>query len=144
MKTVRTYDTAVVGAGVFGAWTAYHLQQSGQDVILLDAYGSANSRASSGGESRIIRMGYGPDELYTRWALRSLAHWQDFFNDVGQPLFQRTGVLWLAPAGDPYPPATAATLEKVGVPVERLTPSELERRYPQLALGPEMRGVFEP
>lgn len=80
MKTGRTYDTAVIGVGVFGAWTAYHLQQAGQDVILLDAYGPANGRASSGGESRIIRMGYGPDELYTRWAARSLALWQDFFN----------------------------------------------------------------
>jgi monomeric sarcosine oxidase len=144
MKTGRTYDTAVVGAGVFGAWTAYHLRRSGQDVILLDAYGAANSRASSGGESRIIRMGYGPDELYTRWAVRSLALWQDFFRDVGRPLFHRTGVLWLAPADDPYTLATAATLARVGVPFERLAPGELEARYPQLALGPETRGVFEP
>jgi sarcosine oxidase len=144
MKTGRTYDTAVIGAGVFGAWTAYHLRQAGQDVILLDAYGPANSRASSGGESRIIRMGYGPDELYTRWAARSLALWQDFFNDVGRPLFQRTGVLWLAPSGDPYTLATAATLEKVGAPFELLMPRELEGRYPQLVLGSEMRGVFEP
>src|SRR5919202_1838275 len=144
MKTVRTYDTAVVGAGVFGAWTAYHLRRSGQDVILLDAYGAANSRASSGGESRIIRMGYGPDELYTRWAVRSLALWQDFFRDVGRPLFHRTGVLWLAPADDPYTLATAATLARVGVPFERLAPGGLEARYPQLALGPETRGVFEP
>src|ERR1041385_1512266 len=144
MKTGRTYDTAVIGAGVFGAWTAYHLRQSGRDVILLDAYGPANSRASSGGESRIIRMGYGTDELYTRWAVRSLALWQDFFSDVGQSLFQRTGVLWLAPSDDPYTLATTATLERVGVPVERLAPGELESRYPQLALGPETRGVLEP
>ncbi|MBC7933523.1 MAG: FAD-dependent oxidoreductase [Rubrivivax sp.] len=144
MKTGHTYDTAIVGAGVFGAWIAYHLRRSGQDVILLDAYGAANSRASSGGESRIIRMGYGADELYTRWAVRSLELWQDFFRDVGRPLIHRTGVLWLAPAGDPYTLATAATLEKVGVPFEHLAPRELESRYPQLALGPEMRGVLEP
>jgi glycine/D-amino acid oxidase-like deaminating enzyme len=60
------YDVAVIGAGVFGAWTAHHLRQAGQQVVLLDAYGAANSRASSGGESRIIRMGYGADEIYTR------------------------------------------------------------------------------
>jgi glycine/D-amino acid oxidase-like deaminating enzyme len=64
----RTYDTAVIGAGVFGAWTAYRLRESGQSVALLDGYGPANSRASSGGESRIIRMGYGADEVYTRRA----------------------------------------------------------------------------
>ena len=66
MNAEQTYDTAVIGAGVFGAWTAYRLRESGQAVALLDGYGPANSRASSGGESRIIRMGYGADEVYTR------------------------------------------------------------------------------
>src|SRR5882672_5531227 len=52
----NSYDVAVIGAGVFGAWTAYRLQQTGQRVVLIDAYGAGNSRSSSGGESRIIRM----------------------------------------------------------------------------------------
>jgi sarcosine oxidase len=62
MSTVaaaKKYDVAVIGAGVFGAWTAWHLAKRGQSVLLLDAYGIAHARASSGGESRIIRMGYG-------------------------------------------------------------------------------------
>ncbi|MBA2702927.1 MAG: FAD-dependent oxidoreductase [Blastocatellia bacterium] len=46
-----TTDIAVVGAGVFGAWTAYQLRRAGAKVLLIDAYGPANSRASSGGES---------------------------------------------------------------------------------------------
>ncbi len=48
-----TYDVAVVGAGVFGAWTAYQLRRSGKRVVLIDAYGAGNSRSSSGDESRI-------------------------------------------------------------------------------------------
>jgi sarcosine oxidase len=144
MNAEQTYDTAVIGAGVFGAWTAYRLRESGQAVALLDGYGPANSRASSGGESRIIRMGYGADEVYTRWAARSLALWQDFFRQVGRPLFQRTGVLWLARADDPYTLATLGTLAKVGVKFERLTTAELEGRFPQFAFGPDAWGVFEP
>ena len=66
------FDVAVIGAGVFGAWTAYHLHRLGRSVALIDAYGPGNARASSGGESRIIRMGYGADEIYTRMAMRSL------------------------------------------------------------------------
>ncbi len=31
MNAERTYDTAVIGAGVFGAWTAYHLREAGKD-----------------------------------------------------------------------------------------------------------------
>ena len=90
-----TYDVAVVGAGVFGACIAYQLGRSGKSVILVDAYGPANNRASSGDESRIIRMGYGADEIYTRWAIRSLAMWQDFFREHHESLFHRTGVLWM-------------------------------------------------
>jgi len=144
MSAQQTYDTAVIGAGVFGAWTAYRLRESGQTVALLDGHGPAHSRASSGGESRIIRMGYGADEVYTRWAARSLALWQDFFREVGRPLFQRTGVLWLARGEDPYTLATVETLAEVGVKFERLTPAELEARFPQFAFGPEAWGVFEP
>src|SRR5882762_10980340 len=91
-----TYDVAVVGAGVFGAWTAYQLQRSGQRVVLIDAHGPGNSRSSSGGESRIIRMGYGADEIYTRSAQRALRLWLDFSESVDplqnrEPLFHRTG-----------------------------------------------------
>ena len=91
----KTFDVAVIGAGVFGAWTAWHLAKRGQRVALIDAYGPANSRASSGGETRIIRMGYGADELYTRWSQKSLAQWKDFFAATHEPLFLETGVLWM-------------------------------------------------
>ncbi|MGH9898099.1 MAG: FAD-dependent oxidoreductase [Pyrinomonadaceae bacterium] len=90
------YDVAVIGAGVFGAWIAYQLRQAGRKVVILDAYGAVNSRASSGGESRVIRMGYGTDEIYARWAMRSLGLWKEFFQRAGLQLFHRVGVLWMA------------------------------------------------
>ena len=60
----------VIGAGVFGTWTAHHLHSAGHRVTILEAYAPGHSRSSSGDESRIIRCGYGPDELYSRFALR--------------------------------------------------------------------------
>src|SRR5262245_61880234 len=59
---------AVIGAGVFGAWTAEHLRRAGHKVTLVDMAGPANSRASSGGESRMTRGAYGHDAVYTRMA----------------------------------------------------------------------------
>src|SRR5436190_10503853 len=52
---------AVVGAGAFGGWSALYLLRKGARVTLLDAWGPGNSRASSGGETRVIRATYGRD-----------------------------------------------------------------------------------
>lgn len=138
------YDVAVIGAGVFGAWTAYQLRSSGARTVLIDAYGPGNSRSSSGDESRIIRMGYGADEVYTRSALRSLTLWKNLFEDSGEPLFHQTGVLWLAHEGDPYPRFTRETLQRVGVRVESLTTGELKVRYPQFEFEGVSSALFEP
>ena len=140
----NTYDVAVIGAGVFGAWTAYQLRQTGKSVLLLDAHGPGNSLSSSGDESRIMRMGYGADDIYTRSAMRSLQLWQDLFARVDEPLFHQTGVLWLAHEDDPYPLKTAGTLAKLEVAFEKLTTSEVAHRYPQFGLAGISWAMLEP
>jgi sarcosine oxidase len=141
----KTFDVAVIGAGVFGAWTAYFLQKSGASVALLDAYGPAHARASSGGESRIIRMGYGADEIYTRWSMRALPLWKQLFDEAGQPgLFRGTGVLWIAHQDEPYALATLASLENTGAVFEKLSLEDLRHRYPQIVFDDDSWGILEP
>src|ERR1051325_5586873 len=144
MKAANDYNVVIIGAGVFGAWTAFQLRQSGRRVLLIDAHGPGNNRSSSGDESRIIRMGYGADEIYTRSAVRSLTLWQELVARTSQPLFHRPRVLWLAHEGDPYPAQTLETLRRVGVRCERLTLTELHRRYPQFSLDELAWVLFEP
>ena len=139
-----SYDVAVIGAGVFGAWSAYQLRLAGASVLLIDAYGPGNSRASSGGESRIIRLGYGPDEIYSRSSQRAFPLWQQLFEKTEQQLFQKTGVLWLAREQDAYCEATLATLQRLNANFERLDQNELIRRFPQLEIGPTRWGILEP
>jgi sarcosine oxidase len=138
-------DAVVVGAGVFGAWTALHLRRSGRRVALLDAYGAGNNRSSSGGESRIIRMNYGEDEIYTRWSMRSLDLWTELFEQVGRPeLFQKTGVLFTPRPNDPRAAGTQRVFEKCRVAFHRLTAAELARAYPQFRFREERMGLLEP
>jgi sarcosine oxidase len=140
----NNFDAVVVGAGVFGAWTALHLRRSGRSVALVDTYGAGNSRSSSGGESRILRTGYGADEIYTRWAMRSRELWLEFFGQIGRPeLFQNTGVLWTPPPGDPRASSMEAAFENCGVEFQRLTPSELRQSFPQLRFLEDRIGLFE-
>ena len=142
------YDVAVIGAGVFGSWTARCLGRENQRVLLVDAWGPGHSRSSSGGESRIIRMGYGADMIYTRMAQRSLKLWKELFEGVGQgALFHQTGVLWIGREDDPYTCATRETLGAAGVPIEILSAGELMRRYPQVlheTRGGSVFGILEP
>jgi monomeric sarcosine oxidase len=138
-------DVAVIGAGVFGAWTAWHLRRAGQRVLLLDQYGPASARASSGGETRVIRMAYGPDAVYTRMSWRSLTLWKEFFARIGQPeLFRRTGVLWMAMTEDAAAKQSLATLVECAIPHEALAADELSRRWPQITVPPGGRAIFEP
>jgi monomeric sarcosine oxidase len=144
MSGPKTYDVAVIGAGVFGAWTAWHLAKRGKRVALIEAYGPGHSRASSGGETRIIRMGYGADELYTRWAQHSLMQWKEFFATIKQALFLETGVLWMAGKDDARLRETAATLKRCGVVLEEYDRTTLEKKYPQIDLEEIQKGIFEP
>jgi len=138
-------DVVVIGAGAFGLWTALRLRQAGTSVLLVDAWGPGHSRSSSGGESRIIRMGYGPDEIYTRMALHSLAQWRELCETNGEPLFHRTGVLWIGRAGDPYSEATRDTLQRVGVPADNLSAADLAQRYTQMVVKDSRAfGILEP
>jgi sarcosine oxidase len=139
-----SFDVAVVGAGVFGSWTAWHLAKRGLQVALVEMYGPGHARASSGGESRIIRMSYGPDEIYTRWSKSSLGQWKELFAAAGDRLFHETGVLWLAAEGNAYFDASLACLKRCGVAHEVMAHGELERRYPQVNFDGVARGLLEP
>ena len=89
-------------------------------------------------------MGYGADEIYTRSALRSLQLWQELFARINQPLFHQTGVLWFAHEDDPYVVKTAETLEKIAIPFEKLTTTEVSQRYPQIGLDRIAWAMLEP
>ncbi len=134
----------VVGAGCFGTWTAWHLAAAGRRVTLVDAFGPGDPRSSSGGETRIIRMGYGSREIYTRWSMRALARWKAISARAERPLFHRTGFLWMAREEDPLSAATRATLERAGVPFECIERAELASRWPQIELGSVTWAMLEP
>ncbi|MGC2253145.1 MAG: FAD-dependent oxidoreductase, partial [Candidatus Acidiferrales bacterium] len=144
MANETTYDVMVIGAGVFGAWSAYTLTRSGARVLLVDAYGAGNSRSSSSGESRIIRMGYGADEVYTRWSQRSLQLWQKFDQETGARIFHRTGVLWFGREGAQIADDTLAALATAQVPHKKLSRAEIEKRLPQIACAEGEFAIYEP
>lgn len=138
------YDVIVVGAGVFGAWTAEQLRRRGKRVLLVDQMGPANARASSGGESRMTRSAYGRDAVYTRMALASLEEWKRLSEEASLPLFHRCGVLFFFEQMVDYARDSIAVHDELKLKLDRLDHAELQRRFPQIAFDGVEFGLFEP
>ena len=128
-------EAIVVGAGAFGGWTALALARAGARVTLLDAWGPGNSRASSGGETRVIRAIYGADEIYVAWVARAFELWAELEGRTGETLYHPTGSLWMMRGDDSYVRAALPILERHGFPVEAPTHAEARRRWPQIDLA---------
>ena len=136
-------DVVVVGAGVFGAWTAMKLLEAGRRVTLIDAWGPAHARASSGGESRMTRAVYGPDEIYTRMAAQSLPEWRALSERSGLPIFEQTGVLFFFGEAHPYATAAMELHRRLGLSTRRLSRQEMEGRFAGIDFSGIEFGLFE-
>ncbi|XP_075760649.1 peroxisomal sarcosine oxidase isoform X2 [Pelodiscus sinensis] len=123
------YDTIVVGAGIQGSFAAYHLAKRGQETLLLEQFPLPHSRGSSHGQSRIIRRAY-PQEHYALMMAESYQLWERLEAEAGTRLYRQTGMLVLGADTDPEFQRYCQSLERHGVPGERLTPEALCGRFP--------------
>jgi glycine/D-amino acid oxidase-like deaminating enzyme len=135
---------AVIGAGAFGGWIALYLLRGGAHVTLLDAWGPGNSRASSGGETRIIRGAYGPDQPYSKLAARSLQLWKQHEAQWQRKFFFPIGVLWMVEGDGAFERASLPFLRDAGIPFEQLDANELARRWPQISFENVEWSIYEP
>jgi sarcosine oxidase len=141
----RKLHVAVVGAGAFGGWTALYLLRSGARVTLLDAWGPGNSRASSGGETRVIRGTYGPISPYTAMAEQALKLWHKHEKEWKRQFLIRTGVLWMAASGeDSFERGSVEMLRRAGTKYEELSVRTIKKRWPQINLEGVNWGIYEP
>lgn len=136
---------AVIGAGAFGGWTALQLLERGARVTLLDAWGPGNSRASSGGETRVMRGTYGPDQPYTEMAARALKLWDKYERRWKRQFLHRCGVLWMASGrDDAFEKGSVEMLRQAGIPFRELSVGAMKKRWAQINFDAIEWGIFEP
>ncbi len=141
--STASVDVAVIGAGVFGAWSAWHLRKAGLSVALFDQYSPGHARSSSGGESRVIRVSYGGDPLYSQMALESLAIWNALSKRLSQPIFHKVGVLWFATDDDAGARQALTWLRASGLGRWEGDAVALRRRFPQMRFADNESGFIE-
>jgi glycine/D-amino acid oxidase-like deaminating enzyme len=135
---------AVIGAGAFGSWTAFHLQKAGHHVTLIDRHGPGNPKASSGGESRMIRSIYGKGYQYIQWAARSLALWKSFQSQWQEELYVKTGILWMFSESDDFARDALPVLDQLNLEVNELSKGTVAKRFPQINTESIKTFFYEP
>ncbi|MGZ4733941.1 MAG: NAD(P)/FAD-dependent oxidoreductase, partial [Terriglobales bacterium] len=144
-RVVAKTHIAVIGAGAFGGWTALYLLRRGARVTLVDAWGPGNSRASSGGETRVIRGTYGPNQPYTKMAARATQLWKENEKRWDLKLMHQIGVLWMVTAGDDqFERGSLPLLRDAGTSYQELSVQEMATRWPQINLEGVHWGIYEP
>lgn len=145
LATPQSRDhVVVVGAGSFGGWTALALLRAGARVTLVDAWGAGHSRASSGGETRVIRAVYGGEPVYTRMAARALVLWREAEEHWRRQVFFPIGALWMCAGDDSFVRRSIGPIRAAGLSIDELTPADAAKRFPQMSFRDVQSAFFEP
>jgi sarcosine oxidase len=134
-------DVVVVGAGTFGASLAWRLARAGDRVTLVDQFEPGDARASSGGETRLLRCAHGSHADYASMARRARALWRELEAESGEELFLERGVAWLSHREDGWEAESERTLASQGIPHERLDAATAARCFPSFR-GDELAFVL--
>ena len=151
VRSGRAPDVCIVGAGAFGLWTALYLQRLGASVEVIDLFGPANSRSTSGGETRGVRTSYGdrPHGVqWGRWANESIKRWKAWdeehaAHDIA-PFFYTTGDLILRSEPEPYLDRTVALWDELGIEYEQPSMDVVAREFPQIRSDDMTLALYEP
>lgn len=137
----------VVGGGIFGLTAALELRRRGCGVSLVDSGTLPHPLASSTDISKMIRMDYGSDELYTRMMEEAFVGWRRWNDEWEEPLYHESGFLILA--GEPmqsggFEHDSFVLLQSRGHSVERIDSDQIRRRFPDWVAGMYPDGYFNP
>jgi sarcosine oxidase len=130
-------EFVVVGAGLLGLSTAWHLAQRGREVVVLERERVGHPGAGSHGSCRIFRLGY-DDRRYVELATHALALWRDLEAETRSELLTTTGQVTFGPGLD----LLRAGLTEARAPCEFWSGADVTSHFPEVAVaGPVL---FEP
>jgi sarcosine oxidase len=145
-------DVVVIGAGIWGSFTAYHLRRMGAKVTLVDAYGPGNARSTSGDETRGVRSSYGDRpgtlaDLWMLWARESMRRWIAFDDEWGRDLrlnlFHVTGDLILRDDWDNFQLRCKLSWDRHKIPYAILSPDDVRRSFPVISIDDITAVLYE-
>ncbi|HXT16413.1 MAG TPA: FAD-dependent oxidoreductase [Gemmatimonadaceae bacterium] len=146
-------DVVVVGAGLWGSFTAMNLRAMGANVTMVDIYGPGNARATSGDETRGVRSSYGDKagalgELWMLWAREAMTKWIAFDDEWGKylrlNLFHVTGDLIMRSEWDNFQLRCKVWWDKNKIPYKVLNPDDVRKSFPVIGMDDITAVLYEP
>jgi glycine/D-amino acid oxidase-like deaminating enzyme len=145
MPTARTADVVIIGGGVTGASTAFHLTRRGvRDVIVVDK--GAIASGGTGKSSACVRQHYSTAET-----CRMIRYSLDFFQHFAERAegascgFRPTGYLLGVDERMRAPMEASVALQRsVGIDTRLVSPAEMREIEPRLRADDLVAGCYEP
>ena len=145
MSTQRSI--IVAGAGIFGLTGALELRRRGYDVTVVDPGPVPHPLAASNDVSRMVRMDYAGDKLYSDLAAEAIAEWHVWNERNGSLLYHEDGFLVLTSEpleGSSVERQSYDLLTAAGWQLERLGSQGVAERFPQWNAEHYIDGYFNP
>ena len=136
------YDAIVIGAGVMGGATAYHLAKAGASTLVLEQFSRGHTFGSSHGDNRIIRLIY-EKQFYTELMKHAYAEWREVEKESGKDLLFTTGSVIIGPEGHDYLHEMRVSLDAASVESEWWDQRQLADRFPQFRIGDSVEVLWQ-
>ena len=141
---METYDLAVIGVGGMGSAVAMHAAMRGLKVLGLEQFSIPNTRGSSHGATRILRLGLHEGPTYVPLVLRAVELWRDLGEKTGTPLFHQCGGLDVSLPDSHIFKGSRGACRKFDIAHEILDAAETTRRFPAIRPAKDMVTVYQP
>ena len=140
-----TADIVVVGGGVHGASTAWHLAKRGAGkIVLIEKDGIASG--ASGWSSAIVRMHYSLESLVkiTMYGREMYGDWKNIVG-VGESGFRQVGFLVLFPEDEiSHGRGVVEMQQRLGIDARYISVDEVGEIEPRLVRDDVAAGAWEP
>jgi len=140
---LTNYDVIVIGAGVNGSSAAYSLSKRDVNALLLEQFPVPHTRGSSHGQTRVTRLTYA-NELYARMSRDSFPIWRELEKEVDEKLLIQNGYLEIYDDTEKGFAKTCQVLDAVGGEYKLLSSSDVNKRFPPLAIPESWHAIYEP
>ena len=137
-------DAIVIGVGSMGASACYHLARRGYRVLGIEQFDIPHNNGSHAGQSRLIRKAYGEGSAYVPLLQRAYENWETLENEVGAPVFFRTGLVYFGSRDNTFFESVRSSAKTYAIPLHDYDHKTSSHRFPQFSLPDQFQCLVEP